>query len=666
MKCAKQYQMAAPLQIGRMTVKNRIIFPPMNTNLTSEEGYVTPELEEYYVRRARGGVGMIVLEASTIDASSRNHPRQPLLYDRRHVAGWARLVERLHRYDVRVSVELVHYGSEASIPPRESPSGISKYKDDPGSILTKERIRQIQRQFAYSARLAKQAGMDCITLHACHGYLLAEFLSPVFNQRTDEYGGSFENRCRFLMETIDLCRKEVGPVFPIIVRFSADEFIEGGRGMEESVELAKALETRGVDAIDISAGQPSAYLMTTPPYCLLQGRKLLVPYSAAIKKAVKVPVFTAIGIREPEEVEEILKEGMADMVSLGRPQLADPDYVNKVLSGKGDTIRHCLSCEFCLDTLDDDRHICCAVNPETGREQEFHKITPAETKKRVVVVGGGPAGMEAARVSKLRGHEVILVEKGGELGGTLNAAKVPPHKDRIGRLVEWYRREIRELGIEVRLNTEITEENLDELKPDAAILAAGAHYIKRIPGSDGPIVINAIQALTNPEQVGKRIVIVGGGSAGAEVADYFSGAGISLSVKGADKPGGKVLYQEEKVAEPSDRDITIVEMLPSICSDVDVFCKDLVLTTLKVNGVKMNPGCRVDEINDRGVRAFQMEQQKELFFPADTVILAGGLRCNYENGFADKDYPVIRVGDAIRAGKIKDAVYTAYYKAMEI
>ena len=274
--------------------------------------------------------------------------------------------------------------------------------------------------------------------------------------------------------------------------------------------------------------------------------------------------------------------------------------------------------------------------------------------------------MEAARVSKLRGHEVILVEKSGELGGTLNAAKVPPHKDRIGRLVEWYRREIRELGIEVRLNTEITEENLDELKPDAAILAAGAHYIKRIPGSDGPIVINAIQALTNPEQVGKRIVIVGGGSAGAEVADYFSGAGISLSVKGADKPGGKVLYQEEKVAEPSDRDITIVEMLPSICSDVDVFCKDLVLTTLKVNGVKMNPGCRVDEINDRGVRAFQMEQQKELFFPADTVILAGGLRCNYENGFADKDYPVIRVGDAIRAGKIKDAVYTAYYKAMEI
>ncbi len=666
MKNRKEYKLAAPLQIGRMAVKNRIIFPPMNTNLTSEDGYVTPELEEYYVRRAKGGAGMVVLEASTIDANSRNHPRQPVLYDRKHVAGWAKLVERLHRYDVRVSVELVHYGSEASIPPRESPSGITKYKDEPGSILTKERILEIERQFAYSAKLAKQAGMDCITLHACHGYLLAEFLSPAFNQRTDEYGGSFENRCRFLLETIDLCRKEVGPVFPIIVRYCADEFLVGGRGMEDSVKLAKVLETHGVDAIDVSAGQPSAYLMTTPPYCLPQGRKMLVPYSAAIKKEVKIPVFTAIGIREPEEVEEILAQGMADMVILGRPQLADPDYVNKVLSGKGDTIRHCLSCEFCLDTLDDDRHICCAVNPETGREKEFPQIQQADVKKRVVVVGGGPAGMEAARVSKLRGHEVILFDKNGRLGGTLNAAKVPPHKDRIGRLSQWYIRQLKDLNVDVRLNTEVTEESLEKLKPDVVFLAAGAHYIKRIPGSDGPIVINAFQALTKPEQVGCKIVIVGGGSAGAEVADYFSGAEISLRVRGASEVGGEIIYDQERTGEATDKDITIVEMLPSICSDVDVFCKDLVLKTLEANGVKMNPGCRVDEINEQGVRAYNMEKQQELFFPADTVILAGGLRCNYENEFINKDYKVIRVGDAIRAGKIKDAIYTAYCQAREI
>lgn len=665
----KHYKMGEPIQIGRVTIKNRIVFPPMNTNLTSEEGYITPQMEEYYIRRAKGGAGFIVLEAATIEKNSRNHPVQAVLYDRKHVASWAALVEKLHRYGAKVSVELVHYGSEASMPPRESPSAISKYTEEPGEVLTKTRMKEIQKQFAYSAKLAKQAGMDCVTLHACHGYLLAEFLSPVFNHRTDEYGGSFENRCRFLMETIEAVRAEVGPIFPIIVRYSANEFISGGRDMEETVELAKALEAKGVNAIDISAGQPSAYLMTTPPNCLKQGQKLLVPYSAAIKKAVSIPVFTAIGIREPEDVEEILESGQADLVCLGRPMLADPDYVNKVLSGNGDTIRHCMSCEFCLDTLDDDRRICCAVNPETGREAEFctgEGIEKAGKSKRIVVVGGGPAGMEAARVSRLRGHEVILLDRHEELGGTLNAAKVPPHKEMIGRLVEWYKAQLKEQGVDIRLHTEVTEESLDALKPDAVFLAAGAHYIQRIKGSDGPNVINAFQALTKPEQVGKRIVIVGGGASGAETADYFSGASMELNVKGADRLGGEVQYEYKKVCEPSDKEIAIVEMLPEICADMDVFCKDVVLSTLKKNGVSMNPGCRVEEITEEGVRAFQMAEEKELFLPADTVILAGGLRANYENEFTEKSYPVYRVGDAIRAGKIKDAIYTAYTQARDL
>ena len=658
--------MGEPLQIGRMKVKNRIVFPPMNTNLTSEDGYVTPELEEYYLRRARGGAGMIVLEAATIDKDSRNHPGQPVFYDRKHVAAWARLVERIHRYDVKVSIELVHYGSEASIPPRESPSAVSKYKDNPGTVLTVRRIREIQEQFAFSATLAKKAGMDCVTLHACHGYLIAEFLSPVFNHRTDEYGGSFENRCRFLLETLDRCRAQVGPMFPIIVRYSANEFIEGGLGMEECVKLAKVLEAHGVNAIDISAGQPSAYLMTTPPYCLPQGKQLLVPYSAAVKKAVSVPVFTAIGIRDPKEVESILENGYADLVVLGRPQLADPDYVHKVLSGKGDTIRHCLSCEFCLDTLDDDRPICCAVNPETGRELEFRAIEKSDEPKRVVVVGGGPAGMEAARVSKLRGHEVILADRNPELGGTLNAAKIPPHKEMIGRLSEWYCGQMEELGVDIRLNTEITEKSLDELDPDMVFLAAGAHYVRRIPGSGLPGVIDAFQALTNPSGVGRRIVIVGGGASGAETADYFSGAGISLSVKGAEQLGGQVVFDSERVGESGNKEITIVEMLETIGSDLDVFCRDLVLETLEKNGVQMHPGCRVEEITAEGVRAYNVKEGKEIFLPADTVILAGGLRCNYEDGFLNKPYPVIRVGDAVSAGKIKDALYSAYYKAREI
>ncbi len=653
-----------PVWIGNMQVKNRIVFPPMNTNLSSEDGCVTDQMEEYYVRRARGGAGLIILEAASVSPESRNHPRQPMICDRRYTASWARLVEKLHRYQVKVSIELVHYGSEASIPPRVSPSGISKYKEEPGKILTIEEIHDVQRQFVNAAVLARQAGMDAITLHACHGYLIAEFLSPAFNKRTDDYGGSLENRCRFLLEIIEQCRDKLGPKFPIMVRYSADEFVEGGRGMEESVELAKVLEKHGVAAIDISASQPSAYLMTTPPYCLPHAKGLLVPYSEAIKKAVKIPVFTAIGIREHEFAEAILEEGKADLIALGRAQIADPDYGNKVRKNEAKEIRHCLSCEFCLDTLDDDRQICCAVNPEAGREIEFGPITKAPQKKRIIVIGGGPAGMEAARVAGLRGHEVILFEKRESLGGTLNAARIPPHKEMIGRLVEWYEKQLRRLPVDIRLGEECTEEMVECLHPDILYLASGAHYIKRIQGSDLPNVMNAYEALTNPEKVGKNVVIVGGGASGAEVAEYFSGAYAEVKCLGADGIGGTLKFETIEKGSKGDKNIVIVEMLDSICSDMDVFCKETVLYTLEQNGIRLLPSCRVEEITENEVRILHLKTQTEEVLTADTVILAGGLKPNDADTWQDKSYPVIRLGDAAQAGKIKDAIYTAYVQTI--
>lgn len=660
-----QYLME-PIRIGTMTVKNRIVFPPMNTNLTSEDGCVTPDLEEYYLRRARGGAGLIILEAASVSKDSRNHPRQPMICDRKYTASWAKLAEKLHRYHTKLSIELVHYGSEASIPPRVSPSGISKYKENPGKVLTVEEIHHIQEQFVDAAVFAKQAGIDAVTLHGCHGYLIAEFLSPVFNQRRDEYGGSFENRCRFLLEIIEKCRKALGPKFPIMVRYSANEYVEGGRGLEESVALAKVLESAGVAAIDISASQPSAYLMTTPPYCLPHTKGLLAPYSEAIKKAVEIPVFTAIGIRDPEFAEELIREGKADLIALGRPQLADPDYAYKVSRGEPEKIRHCLSCEFCLDTLDDDRQIRCAVNPETGRETEFDGIAPAENKKEVLVIGGGPAGMEAARISALRGHSVTLMEKRNALGGTLNAAKLPPNKEMIGCLVEWYERELKELGVKVCLRTEVTEEMVRERKPDVLFLACGSHYIKRIKGSDGPNVINAYEALTQPERVGERVVIVGGGASGAEAAEYFSGALAEVECLGADGIGGNLRFAVKKKEGTVKRNITIVEMLDEICSDMDVFCKETVLFTLRQNGVQFRAGCRVEEITEQAVRVFDLESREEAVLPADTVILAGGLKSNGLEEFQETDCPVIRLGDAIWPGKIKDAVYTAYAEAARL
>lgn len=666
MKENRYKHLMEPIQIGSMTVKNRIVFPPMNTNLTSEDGCVTPELEAYYLRRARGGAGLIILEAASVSKDSRNHPRQPMICDRKYTASWARLAEKLHRYQTRLSIELVHYGSEASIPPRVSPSGISKYKENPGKILTVEEIHRIQEQFVDAAVFAKQAGIDAITLHACHGYLIAEFLSPVFNQRTDQYGGSFENRCRFLLEIIEKCKAALGPKYPVMVRYSANEYVEGGRGMEESVELAKVLEAAGVAAIDISASQPSAYLMTTPPYCLPHTKGLLAPYSAAIKKAVKIPVFTAIGIRDPELAEEILEEGKADLIALGRPQIADPEYAGKVLRGEPEKIRHCLSCEYCLDTLDDDRQICCAVNPEAGREAEFDGVCKADIQKGVVVIGGGPAGMEAARTAALRGHDVILVEKRSALGGTLNAAKLPPNKEMIGRLVEWYERELKSLGATVYLDMEATEEKIREMGPDILFLASGSHYIKRIKGSDLPNVINAYDALTHPERVGQKVVIVGGGASGAEAAEYFSGALAEVECLGADGIGGNLRFSVKKREGEARRQITIVEMLDSICSDMDVFCKETVLFTLEQNGVQFRASCRVEEITEEEVRIFDQKKGQEEILKADTVILAGGLKSNDTERFQEMDCPVIRLGDAQKPGKIKDALYSAYVEAARI
>lgn len=656
----------SPVMIGTMCVKNRIVFPPMNTNLSSEDGCVTPQMEEYYIRRAKGGAGLIILEASSVAGDTRNHPRQPMICDRKYTASWARLAEKLHRYQAKVSIELVHYGSEASILPRVSPSGLSKYKDEPGRVLAIDEIHRIQEQFAEAALYAKQAGIDAVTLHACHGYLIAEFLSPVFNKRTDEYGGSFENRCRFLLEIVEKCRKALGPKYPIMVRYSADEFIKGGRELCETVKLAEVLAAAGVDAIDISASQPSAYLMTTPPYCLPQAKGLLVPYSEAIKKAVEIPVFTAIGIREPEYAERIVEEGKADLIVLGRPQIADPYYADKVLNGHPAKIRHCLSCEYCLDTLDDDRQICCAVNPEAGRELEFESVRRSGCKKKAVVAGGGPAGMEAARAAALKGYEVTLFEKRQELGGTLNAAKIPPNKEMIGRLVDWYVRELKELGVAICTGTELTEEMADQLKPDALFLACGSHYIKRIKGSDLPNVINAYDALTEPARVGKNIVIVGGGASGAEVAEYFSGSLAEVICLGADGLGGNLRFDVRRKEGTANKKITVVEMLDGICTDMDVFCRETVLFSLEQNGVRLCPSCKVEEITESEVRIFNMKEEQEEVLKADTVILAGGLKPNGQEMFEDREYPVIRIGDSIQAGKIKDAIYTAYTQVMRV
>ncbi|MGN1306056.1 MAG: FAD-dependent oxidoreductase [Faecousia sp.] len=655
--------MASPLRIGTMRLKNRLVMPPMNTNYSDENGCLTPQMEAYYVRRAKGGVGLMVLEAVSVDPNSKNHGVQPMLYDEKFVPAWSNLIERIQSFGTKVSIEIAHFGSEATLAPRVSSSDRSRFSGVEVKSLSIEEIAEVQQQFVRTIANAKMAGVDAVTLHGAHGYLIAEFLSPIYNKRTDCYGGSLENRTRFLVELIQKAKQVVGDRFPIMVRYSVDEFAAGGRTVEESVEIAKILEKAGVAAIDLSAGIPNAYTFTNPPNGLGDTSCLLVDKAAQVKAAVHIPVICANTIRYPEEINRILGEGKVDLVALGRPLLADPDFPRKALAGRAEEIRPCLSCQHCFRTLDSGRSLRCAVNPETGREYMYGGITK-ESPQRVAVIGGGPAGCEAARVAALQGHTVALYEKEDKLGGSLNAAAIPPNKQKIGKLVDWYAHQMELLGVDVHLGACVTPELLAQFKPDRVIAAVGASYARFIAGSTGKNVITAIEALQEPSRVGRRVAIIGGGASGCETAEFFAGERVKIEFTGVDGIDGPLLYRKsETPATENDREVTVIEMMPGYAQDMDEFNKAAMHVLLPEKGVRLLTGTKVLEINEEGVRVCLPDGTEQLLL-ADTVILAAGLAMNtLPDGMTE--VPMQWVGDCSKPGRIGDATYSAYAAVRE-
>jgi tRNA-dihydrouridine synthase len=350
--------------------------------------------------------------------------------------------------------------------------------------LTKEEIIEIENQFAETAYLAKMAGFDAITLHGTHGYLIAQFLSPLYNKRTDEYGGCLENRMRFLKEIVEKCKQRLGNDYPIMIRISTDEYIEGGRTAEETVELAVEIEKMGIAAIDLSCCVPSSYIFSIAPGTLPGMKGMQKENAKAIKAAVNIPIIMAGGVRDPYTAESFLEEGVADLIAFGRSQLADPDFANKAISGNAEKIRPCLSCLTCLYSLDEMHCLRCAVNPETGREYELNVPCEKVEDKKMAVIGAGPAGMEAARCAAERGYKVTVVEKKNHLGGSLLPASIPPGKSDMRKLVAWYEKELEDVGVEVKLDTEYNSDLDQQIKPDVVIDAAGAEFTRNIAGSD--------------------------------------------------------------------------------------------------------------------------------------------------------------------------------------
>jgi 2,4-dienoyl-CoA reductase-like NADH-dependent reductase (Old Yellow Enzyme family)/thioredoxin reductase len=545
-----------PFAIGKMRLRNRIVMPPMATGYCSEMGEVTERLKLFIEARAKGGVGLIITEMAPVDHGGSTKYTSLMVDRDERMTGLRELADVVHRHGAKIAVQICHGGRFASIKAShklgQSASGFSGKTlwDSSGGgdlvrQLTPEEIQKIVNMFGESARRVKAAGFDAVEIHGAHGLLVHEFLSPLVNTRSDGYGGSFEGRIRFPVEILRAVRREVGQDFPIIYRISAEEGVEKGLRIEESKRICQVFEREGADAIDVSSGtavtDPIPEFPPFPPMSFPRG--LFLRYAEEIKKAVNIPVIAVGRINYAFMANEILKQGKADLIGMARGLVADPDLPNKVAKGSLEDIRPCIACMTCLDRLFTRRPMECMGNPSVGREKDF-VISKAKAPKKVIIVGGGPAGMEAARVASMRGHRVILYEKSDRLGGQLNLAIMAPHKQEIKGLINYLKTQIKKLGVEIHCNQEVTASFLGQERPDELILATGAiPRILDIPGADLRNVVTAWDVLTGKAKVGKKVLVSGGGMVGCETAEILAERGHDVTIASQSDAVGKDIEQ---------------------------------------------------------------------------------------------------------------------------
>jgi len=632
-------------RIGKMQLKNRIVMPPMGTGYHDEGGFVSQRLIDYLEARARGGVGLIIIEvtAPSLECNVSNY--QLTLGDDSYIPGFKNLAEVVHRHGAKIAVQLQHSswelrdGKPAQVGPSPivMPARVMGVMGGAPHELTRDEISGIIQWFAGAAGRAKEAGLDGVEVHGAHQYLVASFLSSSTNQRTDEYGGTVENRARFLVEIIQATREVVGPDYPVWPRLNGEEFgFDGGVTIEETKQMVPMLEQAGSDAIHVSAYGAYSYAIRAP-ICDIPG--YLIPLAEEVKKVSSVPVI-AVGRLDAELGEQILEEGKADFISIGRRLIADPELPNKAAAGRLDEIIPCINCMECIERpVTEGRGTACAVNAATGRERAY-RIQPADKARRIMVVGGGPAGMQAASVAAERGHQVTLFEKASELGGQLVVAKLPPHKEELARLTEFLANRLAETGVDIKLNVEITPDMIAEEKPGAVIIAVGGiPIVPDIPGVNTPKVVAAQDVLVGRE-AGQNTVIIGGGMVGCETGHFLAGKG---------------------------KNVTIIEMLKRIANDVSPMVRRRLLDGLREKQVIMMANTTCEEITGSGIRVTRAEGEKQEI-PADTVILAVGYRANdfLFQAIESRLPEVYNIGDAANPERIREAVNAGYQVGLSL
>lgn len=624
----------SPFQIKDCELSNRIVMPGLASFLIENDGSITDRTIEHYRRRAAGGPAMVIVEACAVSPEGIVSPHQARIYEDRFTDGLSRIADAMKSEGAVPAVQIHHGGRQTSakvikqkpVAPSALPCPVIR---GPVKPLTISGIQHLVEKFSDAAQRAVEAGFELIEIHGAHGYLINQFLSRFSNIREDEYGGDIIGRTRFAKEIVEAVRDRIGQEFPLSFKISAQEFVENGLNVDESIEILKILVEAGVDIVQVSAGNDATPEWICQPMFMAQA--CLADSAERVRKALNIPVMAVGRINNPSIAEEIIEKGKADLVCIGRGLLSDPELPKKAREGRLNDIRTCIACNNCMESIFRRGRVECLVNPMLGREREM-AFVDTQTPKKVMVIGGGPGGLNVAWVAARRGHEVHLFEKESTLGGQLLLGSVTEYKKELRNLIKFQERQIEKYGVKCHLNREVTPETVKAEDPDVVIVATGSVPIfPPVEGLDRDLVVPFEEVLNGNHPSPQETVVVGGGATGCEVALHLAQNGCS---------------------------VTIVEMLPKIGKVLESITRKVLLKELKANHVRTLTECRLSRVANDGVVVLDADE-KERFIEAERVIIAIGNRP--DNRLFDQlkvlQYEVHQIGDCLEPRSAKAAIY---------